>query len=279
MITNTPTSSIPRAISTPKSNKTGKILIDSSTSPMFKQTITVESILKQSVTEPLSQREEELATHITRRNEKGKIKFKKRGQPLTFHRVSVHQKSSNVASSPTRKRRSTIITRVRKTMSRVHRSDLEMQHASDFKRRSHGVRQNILHKSGTKERVVIDAKFALAMKETMGPTWHQYRERRRLWKKVGVCIPGEYKEREIFTKEIGDTVKLETITPVPGTSSKEEPVALVSNLNKFVMDLLEKYDGEQKLTWHNGGIPEIQIWVKIVGENGSRCSKLPASRS
>ncbi|GFN85661.1 hypothetical protein PoB_001216700 [Plakobranchus ocellatus] len=106
MITNTPTLSLPRATSTPKSNKTCKTLTDSSTSPMFKQTITVESILKQPVTEPLTQHEEELATHITRRklytsDEKGKITFKTRGQPLTFHRVSVHRKSSNVASSPT----------------------------------------------------------------------------------------------------------------------------------------------------------------------------------
>ncbi|GFO01395.1 hypothetical protein PoB_002790000 [Plakobranchus ocellatus] len=81
MITNTPTSSLPRATSTPKSNKTGKTLIDCSTSPMFKQTITVDSILKQPVTEPLTQCEEELATYITRRklytsDEKGKIRFK-----------------------------------------------------------------------------------------------------------------------------------------------------------------------------------------------------------
>ncbi|GFO11824.1 amine oxidase [Plakobranchus ocellatus] len=161
-------------------------------------------------------------------------------------------------------------------MSGVHRSDLEMQHASDFKRQSKRVRRNILEKSGTKERVAIDAKFALAMKEAMGLTWHQDRERRRLWKKVGVCIPGEHKEREIFTKEIGDTVKLETIkvTPVPGTSSKEEPVALVPDLNKFVMDLLQKYDGEGKLTWHDGGIPENQIWVKIGGDHGRGSLKI-----
>ena len=49
-------------------------------------------------------------------------------------------------------------------------------HASDFKRQPKGVRKNILAKSGTKERIVVGAKFALAMKEALGLTWHQDKE-------------------------------------------------------------------------------------------------------
>ncbi|GFN80961.1 hypothetical protein PoB_000746700 [Plakobranchus ocellatus] len=107
------------------------------------------------------------------------------------------------------------------------------------------------------------------MKEALGLTWHHYRERKLLWNKVGICVSGEHKERKIFREEIdlGDTLKLESIkaSPVPGTL-KEEPVGLVADLNKFTIDLLEKYDGEGKLTWHNGGIPENQMLVKTEGE-------------
>ncbi|GFO19564.1 1-acyl-sn-glycerol-3-phosphate acyltransferase epsilon [Plakobranchus ocellatus] len=178
------TSSIPRATSTTKSNKAGKT--NSSTLPMFKQTITVKSILKQPVTEPLSQHEEELATHITRKklytsNETVKIRFKTRGQPLTFHRVSVYRKSSNVASSPT------------------HRGleHLTITGKIEGKHMSKGSNNNFISLT----------------------------ENRYEWRNM---IPN--------------------VCSRQGASSKEEPVALVPDLNKFVMDLHEKYDGEAKLT-------------------------------
>ena len=43
-------------------------------------------------------------------------------------------------------------------------------------------------------------------------------------------------------------------------------MALVPDLQKFVKELLDKLDQEGKLTWHDNGIPEDEIWVKI-GEN------------
>ena len=114
----------------------------------------------------------------------------------------------------------------------------------------------------TKERIVVRAKFALAMKEALGLTWHQDKERRRLWKKVGVSIAGK------VIQGGGN-----------GHSGRDEPVALVPDLQKFVKELLDKLDQEGKLTWHDNGIPEDEIWVKIGEDHGrgslKTCCQVP----
>ena len=124
--------------------------------------------------------------------------YKTSGQPLEFQKVTSHRKTSDFASSPMGKCRSIIINKVRQIVAGTSRQNLVTQHASDFKRQSKGVRKNILAKIETKERIVVGAKFALAMKEALGLTWHQDKERQHLWKKVGVSIAGEYQERKLF---------------------------------------------------------------------------------
>ena len=72
------------------------------------------------------------------------------------------------------------------------------------------------------------------MEEALGLTWHQDKERRRLWKKVGVSIAGEYQERKLFKEEVADSVKIDSIKVLPdegfGHSGRDEPVALVPDL-------------------------------------------------
>ena len=62
-----------------------------------------------------------------------------------------------------------------------------------------------------------------------------------------------------------------------GQSEKAEPVALVPDLEKFVKNLLDKLDAEGKLTWHENGIPEDEIWIKIGGIMGEVVSKFVVS--
>ena len=119
------------------------------------------------------------------------------------------------------------------------------------------------------------------MKEALGLTWHQEKERRRLWKKVGVSIASEHQERKFFKEEVTESVTVDRIT-VPtdgklGQSEKAEPVALVPDLEKFVKNLLDKLDAEGKLTWHENGIPEDEIWIKIGRIMGEVVSKFVVS--
>ena len=56
------------------------------------------------------------------------------------------------------------------------------------------------------------------------------------------CIPSQQKEREIYAKDVRGNVTLGTIKMASGagTTLKEEPVALVPDLRRFVFDGIEK---------------------------------------
>ena len=59
-----------------------------------------------------------------------------------------------------------------------------------------------------------------------------------------------------------------------GQSLKETPVVYVRDLCSFVTDLLDKYSEQQLLDFHDGKIPEDQIWLKIGGDHGGDSFKL-----
>ena len=60
------------------------------------------------------------------------------------------------------------------------------------------------------------------MKEALGLTWHQEKERRRLWKKVGVSIASEHQERKFFKEEVTESVTVDRITvPTDGKAGSE----------------------------------------------------------
>ena len=201
-------------------------------------------MLERPITQPLSRKEEKLATHTVRRKlitsvDKTKIKCKTGGQPLVFQKITSYRKASDLARSPARKMRSNQLNKHRKVVAGTSRQSLEAQHASDFKRQPRGVSFFFfLAKSGIKEKVFVDAKFALIMKEALALNWHQEKQRRRLWKKVGVSIASENQERKLFKEEVADSVTVDKITVSTdgklGQSEKAEPVALVPDLEKFV---------------------------------------------
>ena len=77
-------------------------------------------------------------------------------------------------------------------------------------------------------------------------------------KKSGACFSGELKEEEIYAEEVGGNVTLETIkcTSEAGTSWIEKHVALVHDLSKFILDLLEAH--EKRDSYHNNTMVEFQ---------------------
>ena len=48
----------------------------------------------------------------------------------------------------------------------------------------------------------------------------------------------------------------------------------VKDLCSFITDLLDKYNEQQLLNFHEGNIPDDQIWVKIGGDHGGDSFKL-----
>ena len=237
-------------------------------------------ILQSSVNTPLSMIEERVATHLLRRkmnNCKDKVvRFKTRGQPIVFQRITKCRKPSQYASSPTKKKRSMLKKRISHVVAGTSAKDTEAQYTSDLKRQRIGAKRKLFENCGLVGKVHISAKYSLAMKEAMGLTWHQDRLGRRCLKKIGISIQNEKSMRDIGKNIIGESVCSTTITvtdPNDGTSS-QEPVAIVPSLHSFVLTLLDGYHESGQLTWHDNGIPSNQIWVKVGGDHGRGSMKI-----
>ena len=59
-----------------------------------------------------------------------------------------------------------------------------------------------------------------------------------------------------------------------GQSLKETPIVYAKDLCSFVTDLLDKYNEQQLLDFHDGNIPDDHIWVKIGGDHVGNSFKL-----
>ena len=59
-----------------------------------------------------------------------------------------------------------------------------------------------------------------------------------------------------------------------GQSLKGTPIVYAKDLCSFVTDLLDKYNEQQLLDFHDGNIPDDHIWVKIGGDHGGDIFKL-----
>ena len=95
-----------------------KMFADCTTPPLEK--ISLHSI--HNVTLPLTKEEEAYHTHLTRMkmgqsDDKLTLKCKTRGQPLIFKKVVKPRKASTVVSSPVRKRRATLMNKIRMDVS------------------------------------------------------------------------------------------------------------------------------------------------------------------
>ena len=116
------------------------------------------------------------------------------------------------------------------------------------------------------------------MKEYLGLSWSQEKKRRRIWAKIGVCIASEHKERKLYKEIVKEKVRIDGMVvntqTIAGPSRVVKPVGLVPDIQKFIFDLLDKYNQNDTLTWHDGGIPADQIWVKIGGDHGRGSMKM-----
>ena len=54
---------------------------------------------------------------------------------------------------------------------------------------------------------------------------------------------------------------------------KVTPVGYIKDIGRVVTNLLDQYEEQGQLTWHDGQIQDDEIWIKLGGDHGS-CSKL-----
>ena len=240
------------------------------------------SLLDRPVTLPLTPLLEKVATHLCRTklstsNEKSILKLKTNGQPLVFQKRTMLRKSSSLASSPTKKKRSHQAKRFNIGIGGKAVNDQRAQLASNFKRNPKEIRAELLKKSNVK--VIVGAKQSLAFKEATNMTWSTQKEAMRILKtNMGVRLASQKEQKKVYKEIVKGKVMIDNIAvekkTTAGQASKQVPMGRVPDLQKFMFNLLDNYDKQGSLFWQDVGIPDNEVWVKIGGDHGQGSLKI-----
>ena len=121
----------------------------------------------------------------------------------------------------------------------------------------------------------MNRKTGLAMKWLCGLTTTQYRLQRKILRKAGITFTSESSERKEQEHIAQDNIVVEDRhlffpdeSSTTGQSLKETPIVYVKDLCSFITDLLDKYNEQQLLDFHDVNIPDDQIGAKIGGDHG-----------
>ena len=251
---------------------------DSSTSPMFKNEVTISRALNISQNIPLSPEEEKLATHLVRRKlnadpKKQIVSLKTKGQPITLHRVTKPRKETQIVKTPTKIKRAKLLHNVRSQIAGISCTSTETQIEKELKTIPRQQRQNILSNAFSKHKVKISRYHTLALKEQLGLSWRQGRKHSSLLKKLGIQLENEKSVRALAREMLSDFVVVEKRSFVVEDRECEVPYGRISDLPRFVDKMLDEYEKNNMLTWREGTIPEDEIWIKIGGDHGKNSLK------
>ncbi|XP_078703474.1 uncharacterized protein LOC144928666 [Branchiostoma floridae x Branchiostoma belcheri] len=119
----------------------------------------------------------------------------------------------------------------------------------------------------------------LTAQTEIGINWSQTRKLRRWLKVYGVALETEKTSRGIARSLLSNVqVKCDllplTVRDRDGNNKVEALPCASIPLDTAVLDHLERSGNKQKLTWHNGGIPADEVWVKVAGDHGGDLFKL-----
>ena len=226
---------------------------------------------------PLSQTEEAFLTKLAKAKartstDKKTLLCKTGGPSVVFKHIPQPRKTSSLANSPLRKKRSKVLDKLRTDISGSSLDDSIMQQSSEIKTKSKQAQQKILESAGCKK-ATLTSKQGSAMRTQLGMTWSQYRSQKKFLKSVGVEFSSERKERQeqkqaMFGEVHVENTKLFVTEDDNRTQEKNIPVGTVRDIPQLVGNLLDQYEREGKLTWHENTIPNDEIWVKMGGDHG-----------
>ncbi|XP_019627911.1 PREDICTED: uncharacterized protein LOC109472567 [Branchiostoma belcheri] len=198
------------------------------------------------------------------------------GKPLHFVQVPVSQKKSSEAAPSTLQKRAQRVSDFRE---KISGGSGEEQMAAELKRLSRDRLLQVLQEGGFAQIRIPDGHL-LGAKSGLNLNWGQCRSLRRWMREYGVVVESEQTSRRIAADLLSATTVVAENLPFTtkdddGTKRVEpRPCAFLSSLVAAVHDFLERSKKAGKLTWHRGGIPEIEIWLKIGGDHGGTTFKM-----
>ncbi|GFR70919.1 amine oxidase [Elysia marginata] len=252
-------------------------VIETGTSPLMKGPLII--LGQKDEDTPLTLEEEVVTTKLVRRkintsSSNDTLKFKTSGQPIVFERSIMPRKSSATACSPLRRKRAKKIKQIRSRLSGSSGKDLEKQHVSEIKRIKGKARKKLEGAMGL-SKTTFTAEEALAMKETMNITYHQFKLQSKFLKSIGTHLPNEHAVRALHKNLARDDVEIinKQFNSTKSEDKYSKEVAFIKNLPSFVSKILNKLKTNDQLTWHNT-IPEDEIWIKVGGDHGKGSFKM-----
>jgi hypothetical protein len=151
------------------------------------------------------------------------------------------------------------------------------QQSSELKHLSKSSRNKVCEDAGVQQSGKLSSDTLIALKTALGLTSNQMRAQRRLLKSAGIKYASEKIQRaETETIVPGCLITSETINmwhkadknpkSVKGMVRKPTPSAYITDLKKFILNLLDEYNNIGKLVWEN--FPADEVWLKIGADQG-----------
>ena len=85
----------------------------------------------------------------------------------------------------------------------------------------------------------------------------------------------EHKERIYRTASLRDHFEVDSVDLLvqdeknqSNLAEQSTPVDKIKQITIFVRDFLHDYHRQHLLSWHDGGIPQNEIWLKVGGDHG-----------
>eukprot|EP00731_Ephydatia_muelleri_P009881 Em0005g467a len=207
-------------------------------------------------------------------------------QPITIPTGGTARTPTKTASARTIKRRCMQMQNIREVVSQEESSAL-LRRELDYLSTSD--RQILLQEAGVVS--AIGPGEALAIKAGLGMPWSKLRVLRspkymddfltsnRWLKASGVSISCEEKMRQIARGLLGENLQGE-VAPLSfclssgGEAIRGAPLIFMPDLNQKVIKMLDDNHSVGRLTWHNGIIPQTEVWVKLGGDKGGNTTKM-----
>uniref|UniRef100_A0A1X7UTE9 Uncharacterized protein n=1 Tax=Amphimedon queenslandica TaxID=400682 RepID=A0A1X7UTE9_AMPQE len=127
--------------------------------------------------------------------------------------------------------------------------------------------------------ITIPPEQGLAMKADLCLPWRKLRVMKRWMKSWGANMASEGKQRSLMKSQLselpveGESVPFAFNLKRGGYELCPAPLAYANDLQSMLFHLLEEKQRLNQLTWHNGVIPDNEIWVKIGGDKGGSSFK------
>ena len=260
--------------------------VECAVSPMEKSAdlFNVSKGIEDSIEKSVSKTEEKMYEVTTRKKlfqrEKDRLPIECRttGKSIFLMPLSKPQKSTKECSKTSIYQRTMVLDNVRQFIAGPSSEDADAQLKNEIK--TLGKLRNI---DKTKsEKLLIDEKDALVIKEELGLSWRENGKMRGMMKSLGVKMSGEAKMRKLANKVILDyVVSVSLCFAFMEKSGKQKipyhetaTLAYIQDVEGLLRNLLDAYSAAEMLTWHDGTIPDDQIWIKIGGDHGKQSMKL-----